>query len=71
MGVTIDDCADGEVVEDLSAVLPGIWIAVFSVDFVIEAVDCGDLAGLVVAAQQGDSFWVLHLEAEEVLEGLN
>lgn len=68
---TIDDGADGQVVEDLSAILPGIGVAILSVDLIVEAVDGGDLAGLVVAAEESDAFGVLDLEAEEVLEGLD
>ena len=35
--VTVDDSADGEVVEDLGAVLPGVGVAVLSVDLIVEA----------------------------------
>jgi hypothetical protein len=69
--VTVDDSADGEVVEDLGAVLPGVGVAVLSVDLIVEAVDGGDLSGFVVASEEGDSFGVFDLEAEEVFEGFD
>lgn len=41
--LAVDDCADGEVVEDLSAVFPGIGVSVLPVDLIVESVDSGDL----------------------------
>lgn len=43
--LSVDDGSDGEVVKDFSAVFPRIGITVFSVDFVVESVDGGDLSG--------------------------
>jgi hypothetical protein len=71
MMLTVDDSADGEVVEDLGAVLPGVGVAVLSVDLIVEAVDGGDLSRFVVASEEGDSFGVFDLEAEEVFEGFD
>ena len=43
--LAINDGSNGEVVKDLGAVLPGVGVAVLSVDFIIEAIDSGDLSG--------------------------
>lgn len=71
MSLTINDGSNGKVVEDFSAVLPGIRVTVLSVDLVIESINSCDLSGLVIATEQSDPFWVLHLETEEVFEGLH
>lgn len=70
-GCTVDDCSDGEVVEDLSAVLPGIGVTVLPVDLIVKAINSSDLSGFVVATEKGDPIGVLDLEAEQVLEGLD
>ena len=69
--LSFDHSTDTEVVEDLSAVLPGIGVAVLSVDLIIESIDGGDLSRFVVASEQGDSFWVLDLQTEQVFEGFD
>lgn len=61
--------AQRQIVEYLAAVAPDIGGAVFAHALVVEAVDGGDLARLVVAADQGDSVWVADLEREEEEEG--
>lgn len=43
---SVDDGSDWKVVKDFSAVLPRVGVTVFSVDFVIESVDGGDLSGV-------------------------
>lgn len=62
---------DPQAVEHLRAVLPGIGVAVLADALVVEAIDTGDLSGLVVATQQGHVGLVLHLQAHEQLEGLD
>eukprot|EP00274_Cyanoptyche_gloeocystis_P000061 CAMPEP_0196656274 /NCGR_PEP_ID=MMETSP1086-20130531/15448_1 /TAXON_ID=77921 /ORGANISM="Cyanoptyche gloeocystis , Strain SAG4.97" /LENGTH=64 /DNA_ID=CAMNT_0041988971 /DNA_START=462 /DNA_END=656 /DNA_ORIENTATION=- len=51
---TVDDSGQGEVVEHIRAVLPGVGVAVLPLALVVEAVHLGDLSALVVAAQQRD-----------------
>ena len=50
----VDDSGEGEKVEDLTAGLPDGGVAVFLLAFFVEAVDLGDLAGFVVAADECD-----------------
>lgn len=40
----VDDCANGEIIKDFSAVFPRIRVAVLPVDFIIESIDCGNLS---------------------------
>ena len=61
---------DTEVVENFAAVFPGIQVAVFANDFVVESVSLGDSTRLVVASQQSDASWVLQLQAHQKLKGL-
>jgi hypothetical protein len=42
--LAVDDCANGQIVKDLSAVFPGVRIAVLPVDFIVEAINSGNLA---------------------------
>lgn len=67
----LDNGSDAEIVEDFGAVLPWVGVAVLSDGLVVEAVDGGDLTSLVIASQQGNVGWVLHLETEQQLECLD
>ena len=69
--LALDDGTDSEVVEDFTAVLPGVDIAVLTHCLLIEAVDRGDTARLMIASQERDAVGVLELEAEEKLEGFH
>ena len=57
--LALNDGPDAKVVEDLSAVLPWIGVAVLSDSFVVKAIDCRNLSCLVVSSQQGDVSRVL------------
>ncbi len=54
----IDDSAEGHKVKDLAACLPDRCVAVFLHTFFVEAVDLGDLAGFMVAADESHAIWV-------------
>ena len=54
----VDDGGEGEEVEDLTAGFPNGGVAVFLLAFFVEAVDLGDLAGFMVAADEGDFVWI-------------
>ena len=68
--LALNDGSDAEVVEDVSAILPGISIAVFSDSLVVEAVGGRNLSRFVVTAKQGNPVWVLELQAHQILECL-
>lgn len=59
--LAIDDGRQRQVVEDLGAVSPHGDRAVLAEALVIEAVDLGDLPGLVVSPDQRYPVWVAHL----------
>lgn len=67
----IDDCSDGEVVEDFGEGTPDVERAVFADALIVEAVDLRDESGLVVASEQGDPVLVAHLEGQQHEEGLD
>lgn len=69
--LALDDSADSKVVENLRAIFPWVGISILSNGFIVETVDGSDLSSLVVASEQGDVSWVLHLQAKEELESFN
>ena len=66
--LAINNSANRKVIKHFSAVFPRVRVAIFSVDFIIEPIDCSNLSGFVVSSEEGDSIWVLYLEAKKVLE---
>ena len=69
--LALDNGSNPEIIEDFGAVFPRVGIAILSDGLIVEAVDSGDLPSLVVASEEGDMSWVLHLEAEEQLESFD
>ena len=65
----VDDSAEDEEVEDLTAGFPDGGVAVFGLAFFVEAVDLGYLTGFVVAADEGDSVGVADVEEISQLAG--
>ena len=51
----IDDSCQVEVVENLTAALPDICIAILPLTFIIEPIDLCDLSTLVIASKQCDA----------------
>ena len=54
----IDDRAEDEEIEDLTARFPDGGVTVFGLTFFVETVDLGYLTGFMVAPDEGDAFWV-------------
>lgn len=63
--LVVDEGREGEVVEKVGEVLPDVGVAIFAKALVVEAVDLGDLARLVVAAKDGDPLRISDLEGYE------
>lgn len=63
--LVVDESGEGEIIEEIGKVLPDISITVLAKALVVEAVDLGDLARLVVASEDGNSFGVSNLERDE------
>lgn len=67
--LAIDDGGQAEVVKDLGAVAPHSHRAIFAQALIIEAVDLGDLAALVIAPDQSDAVWVSNLGQDQARTG--
>ena len=61
--LVLDQSCEREEVEEVGEVLPDICVAILSQTLVVEAVDLGDLARLVVATQDCDALRVSNLES--------
>lgn len=55
-----DDGCEGKVVKEFSEAFPDIGVAVLAAAFIVKAIDLGDLSGLVISPQDGDSVFVPH-----------
>lgn len=69
--LALDNSSDAKKVEHFCAVLPGVGVTVLAHGLIIEAINLGDLASLVVASQKSDVSWILQLQAQKQLECLN
>jgi hypothetical protein len=67
----VDYGTDWKVVEYVGAEFPGVRVAVFSDNLVVEPVGLRDLAGLVVAPQESDVGWVFNLQAHHILKSFH
>lgn len=63
--LVINEGGEGKVVEQVGKVLPNVGVAVLAETLVVESVDLGNLARLVVAAKDGNSLWVSNLEGNK------
>lgn len=70
-GLLVDEGRQREIVENFGAVPPHIHTAVLAEAFVVEAIDLGDLARLVVAADKRNAVRIAHFERQQQKEGLH
>jgi hypothetical protein len=61
----INDSAECEIIKHLATPAPYIAAAVFTLTFVVKSIDLGNLAGLVVAANERYSVGIADLEGEQ------
>lgn len=66
--LAFDTGTEDQVIHDVAAVLPGVDVTVLLHRLVVESVLHRNLSRLVVATQNRDVTWVLHLQAHQVLE---
>lgn len=69
--LVVDNGSNSQVVKHLSKRPPDIERPILSDAFIIEAIDLGDEAGLVVAPQQSYPVSVPHLQCQQHQEGLD
>ena len=69
--LVVDEGREGQEVEQVGEVLPDVGVAVLAQALVVEAVHLGDLARLVVAADERHAVRVPDLEGEEEEERLD
>lgn len=63
--LVVDQGGQRKVVEKVGKVLPNVGVSVLSEAFVVEAVNLGNLSGLVVASENGYALGVSNLEGDE------
>lgn len=69
--LVVDEGGKGEVVEEIGEVFPHIGIAIFTQALIVETIHLGDLAGLVVATEDGDALRISDFEGNEEGDGLD
>lgn len=67
---TINDGGKIQVIEDLTATLPNVGVAILALTFVVEAVNLGDLSTFVVSSEQRDTGRMSRLQCHQQGEGL-
>jgi hypothetical protein len=69
--LVVDKGGEGEVVEEIREILPYVRIAVFAETLIIEPIDLCNLAGFVVATEDGDALGVSDFEGYKESDGLD
>jgi hypothetical protein len=69
--LVVDQGGKGEVVEEIGEVFPYVRVAIFSETFIVEPIDLCDLAGFVVATEDGDALGISDFQGYEEGDGLN
>jgi hypothetical protein len=69
--LVFDNRSQREVVEEISQEFPDVGVAILAHALVIESIDLGNLAALVVPSEDCDSLSVAHLEADQQRHGLD
>jgi hypothetical protein len=68
--LVLDKGGEGEEVEEVGEVLPYVCVAVLAKAFIVETIDLGNLAGFVVAAEDGYALRVADLQGDKKGDGL-
>lgn len=69
--LSLDDCCERKVVKSVSKIIPDIVVSVLLGHLVVEAVDCRNVPGLMVASQQYHQLGVLQFVEEQQQDGLD
>eukprot|EP01025_Chloroclados_australasicus_P006119 TRINITY_DN12001_c0_g1_i2.p2 TRINITY_DN12001_c0_g1~~TRINITY_DN12001_c0_g1_i2.p2 ORF type:complete len:125 (-),score=7.18 TRINITY_DN12001_c0_g1_i2:95-469(-) len=68
--LAVNQGRNGQVVKNFGAVSPCIWVPVFSLTLIIEAINLGNLSAFVIATQKGHVRWILGFKKQEYREDL-
>jgi hypothetical protein len=63
--------AQRQIIKQIAAIPPDIRRSKLALTLVVEAIDLGDLAGFVVASNQGEAVGVADFKGDEEEEGLD
>lgn len=63
--LVVNEGSQRQVIEQVGKVFPDVGVAVLAQALVVESVDLGDLARLVVSSKNGDALGVSNLESDE------
>jgi hypothetical protein len=67
----LNDCGKRQVVEEICEVFPNVSVSVLPQAFIVETVDLGDLTGLVISTEYGDSILVADLKTHQESDSLD
>jgi len=68
---SIHHSAQAQVIENITTISPNIARPIFPLTLVVKAVNLGDLSGLVITSDQGDSVGIPDFEEKKEYESLN
>ena len=69
--LVVDEGGKRKIIEQICEVFPDVGVTVLPEALVVEAVHLGDLAGLVIAAKDGDALRVSNFERYQESDGLD
>ena len=61
----MDQGGQGQIVEQVSEILPHICVPIFAKTLIVETVDLGDLAGFVIPSKDGDALRIADFQSDE------
>ena len=61
----LNDCSKRKVIEERSEILPNVGISILSQALIVETINLGDLFGLMVTTENGDSLRIPDFHSDE------
>lgn len=61
----VNQSSEWEVVKQVGKIFPDVCISIFAKAFIVESVDLGDLAGLVVSTEDCDTLRISNFESNK------